>query len=119
MEGTFTVGEPITEEEALARAAEMRLHPNSPSDPSAIIDSRRKEADMAQLIVRNLDDDLVARLKRWAAELGCSAEEAHREILRRALRDDDAFAQRLLEIPDVGLDTDFERPREMPRDVEL
>ncbi|MEM9035378.1 MAG: DNA-binding protein [Actinomycetota bacterium] len=74
---------------------------------------------MAQLIVRNLDDDLVARLKRWAAELGCSAEEAHREILRRALRDDDAFAHRLRQIPDVGEDLDFERQRDLPRDVEL
>ncbi|MEM8905406.1 MAG: DNA-binding protein [Actinomycetota bacterium] len=74
---------------------------------------------MAQLIVRNLDPDLVARLKRRAAELGCSAEEAHRQILRRALRDDDAFARRLREIPDVGDDADFERQRELPRELDL
>ncbi|MEM9033832.1 MAG: DNA-binding protein [Actinomycetota bacterium] len=70
--------------------------------------------------MRNLDDDLVARLRRRAAELGCSAEEAHREILRRALRDDnDAFARRLREIPDVGVGADFERHGDLPRDVEL
>ena len=71
------------------------------------------------MIVRNLDTDHVDRLKRRAAELGCSAEEAHRQILRRALRDDDAFARRLREIPDVGDDADFERQRELPRELDL
>jgi plasmid stability protein len=40
---------------------------------------------MAQLIVRNLDDELVARLRLRAAEHGRSAEAEHREILREAL----------------------------------
>jgi antitoxin FitA len=40
---------------------------------------------MAQLIVRNLDPELVARLKLRAAEHGHSAEAEHREILRQAL----------------------------------
>ena len=40
---------------------------------------------MAQLIVGNLDDELVARLKLRAAEHGRSAEAEHREILREAL----------------------------------
>jgi plasmid stability protein len=40
---------------------------------------------MARLIVRNLDDGLVARLKIRAAEHGRSAEAEHREILRTAL----------------------------------
>jgi plasmid stability protein len=40
---------------------------------------------MAQLIVRNLDDELVARLKLHAAEHGRSAEAEHREILGKAL----------------------------------
>ena len=40
---------------------------------------------MAQLIVRNLDDGLVVRLKLRAAEHGRSAEAEHREILREAL----------------------------------
>jgi plasmid stability protein len=37
------------------------------------------------LSVRNLDDDLIFRLKRRAARHGRSAEAEHREILRQAL----------------------------------
>jgi len=37
------------------------------------------------LHVRNLDDDLIARLKRRAARHGRSTEAEHREILRHAL----------------------------------
>ena len=37
------------------------------------------------LHVRNLDDDLIARLKRRAARHGRSTEAEHREILRQAL----------------------------------
>jgi antitoxin FitA len=37
------------------------------------------------LHVRNLDDELIARLKRRAARYGRSAEAEHREILRQAL----------------------------------
>jgi antitoxin FitA len=40
---------------------------------------------MAQLLVRNLDEELVAKLKLRAAEHGRSAEAEHREILRQAL----------------------------------
>jgi plasmid stability protein len=41
---------------------------------------------MAQsLHVRNLDDDLVVKLKRRAARHGRSAEAEHREILRQVL----------------------------------
>ena len=37
------------------------------------------------LHVRNLDDDLIARLKRRAARHGRSTEAEHREILRQVL----------------------------------
>lgn len=40
------------------------------------------------LHVRNLDDDLIARLKRRAARHGRSTEAEHREILRQALAAD-------------------------------
>jgi plasmid stability protein len=40
------------------------------------------------LHVRNLDDDLIACLKRRAARHGRSTEAEHREILRQALADD-------------------------------
>lgn len=40
---------------------------------------------MASLHVRNVDDELIVRLKRRAARHGRSAEAEHREILKRAL----------------------------------
>jgi plasmid stability protein len=41
------------------------------------------------LLVRNVEEEIVARLKRRAARHGRSAEAEHREILRRALSLDD------------------------------
>jgi len=73
---------------------------------------------MAQLIVRNLEEDLVARLKERAADHGISAEEEHRRILRRVLRSE-GLAERLLSMPDIGDDDDFSRQQTPPRDVEL
>jgi len=40
---------------------------------------------MAQLVVRNLDDDVKAKLRRRAAAHGCSMEEEVRAILRAAV----------------------------------
>ena len=45
---------------------------------------------MATLTVRNLDDDIVRRLRIRAAEHGRSAEAEHREILRLVLIGDEA-----------------------------
>jgi plasmid stability protein len=45
---------------------------------------------VAQLLVRQLDDDLKARLKRRAARHGLSMEEEARRILRQALEDEGA-----------------------------
>ncbi len=45
---------------------------------------------MAQLLVRNLEDELVRDLKKRAGEHGVSVEEEHRRILREALRADAA-----------------------------
>lgn len=50
---------------------------------------------MATLTVRNLEDDLVRRLRIRAAEHGRSAEAEHREILREALVQSDQQARRL------------------------
>ena len=44
---------------------------------------------MAQLIVRNLEEDVKARLQRRAPRHGRSMEEEVRDILRNVLRDDD------------------------------
>jgi plasmid stability protein len=49
---------------------------------------------MATLTVRNLDEDLVRRLRIRAAEHGRSAEAEHREILRQSLRGDEEWAER-------------------------
>lgn len=77
---------------------------------------------MAQLIVRNLDPELVQRLKERAARNGRSAEAEHREILRAALTDTEripTFKELLLQMPDVGEDEDFARQIDYPRDVDL
>jgi len=42
---------------------------------------------MAQLLVRNLEDDVKERLQRRAKKHGCSLEELVRDILRNAAND--------------------------------
>jgi antitoxin FitA len=44
---------------------------------------------VAQILIRQLDDDLKAKLQRRAKEHGRSTEEEVREILRNAVRDQD------------------------------
>jgi plasmid stability protein len=82
----------------------------------AIIDS------MAQLIVRNLDPQIVARLRRRAAQNGRSVEAEHREILREALlgaRGRATFKDHLFAMPEAGADEDFVRIPGKPRKVTL
>lgn len=66
---------------------------------------------MAQLVVRNLDDDVVRRLKLRAAAAGRSAEEEHRQILQTVLTGPKCrpLAEVLAAIPDVGTDDDFQQ----------
>jgi plasmid stability protein len=66
---------------------------------------------MAQLMVRNLADELVRTLKQRAAKHNRSAEQEHREILRAALRGPRrrTLAEVLAAIPNVGRDEDFSR----------
>ena len=66
---------------------------------------------MSQLLVRDIDPEIIQALKRRAAARGHSAEAEHREILRQALfgTPRKSFAEVLAEMPDVGLDSDFER----------
>lgn len=84
-------------------------------DGSAIIDS------MAQLIVRNIEDEVVEALRLRAARHGRSAEAEHREILREALlkRPQRSLKQHLLAMPDVGTDEDFARRSNRSRRVDL
>ena len=72
---------------------------------------------MPQLIVRNLEETVVRRLKKRAGEHGVSMEEEHRRILREALAPDGkkaiSFKEFLVSMPDVGDDSIFERDRSL------
>ncbi len=66
---------------------------------------------MANLMVRNVDEAVVKALKARAGKRGSSAEAEHRRILAQALRKPrkKTFAQVLVQIPNVGKDSDFKR----------
>lgn len=66
---------------------------------------------MAQLVVRNLPEDLVKSLKQRAARNNRSAEQEHREILQAALQGPRkrSLAEVLASMPNVGRDEDFAR----------
>ena len=75
---------------------------------------------MANLVVRNIDEEVVRALKARAGLEGISAEAEHRKILRAALLGPGkkSFAEALRSIPAVGNDTDFARLEdESPNDV--
>ena len=83
--------------------------------PYDIIDINR---NMAQLIVRELEESVVRALKLRAAQKGISAEAEHRAILREALlrRSGRSFKEALLAMPNVGTDDDFAIDRDLDRD---
>jgi plasmid stability protein len=66
---------------------------------------------MAQLLVRDLPEEVVRALKQRAAKSNRSAEQEHREILRAALQGPrrKRLADVLAAIPGVGEDADFAR----------
>lgn len=76
---------------------------------------------MAQLIVRNIEEEVVEALKRRAARHGRSAEAEHRELLRKALLQppEKSLKDHLLGMPEAGDDRDFEPPRTPARRVDL
>jgi antitoxin FitA len=67
--------------------------------------------NMANLVVRNIDDDIVKALKARAGMHGHSAEAEHRLILESALQQPKkkSFSEAIRSIPNVGSDSDFER----------
>src|ERR1700685_4055207 len=69
------------------------------------------KAELADLLVRGVDDELVRALKERAGAHGRSAEAEHREILAAALTRPRrrSFAEVLASMPEVGADADFER----------
>ena len=78
---------------------------------------------MPQLIVRQIEEKVVRRLKERAGLHGISMEEEHRRILRGALLGQSpkklSFKEFLLEMPDLGADNLFERKRDLGRRVKL
>lgn len=70
---------------------------------------------MANLVVRNIDDEIVKALKEKAGLSGHSAEAEHRIILAQALLrpKKKLFTEILMNMPNVGRDTDFERLQEV------
>jgi len=75
-----------------------------------------------QLVVRKLEPEVVAALRRRSALRGHSMEAEHREILRAALRPTArraSFKEWLLAVPSVGTDADFARNRRRPRRARL
>jgi plasmid stability protein len=77
---------------------------------------------VAQLVVRKLEESVVAALRERAARRRRSMEAEHREILRAALRRGRGtrpLKELLLRMPAVGQDSDFARPKAKPRRVSL
>ena len=76
---------------------------------------------MAQLLVRDIDDSLVYKLKRRAVEHGISAEEEHRRILREVLSRPNGGKPSLIEFltsPDGEANPQVALELERSRDVE-
>jgi plasmid stability protein len=81
------------------------------SDGSSALAPPASGKNVAQLVVRNLPDDIVRALKQRAARNNRSAEQEHREILLAALRGPRRrpLADVLASMPNVGRDEDFAR----------
>jgi plasmid stability protein len=78
---------------------------------------------MPQLIVRQIEEKVVKKLKEQAGLHGVSMEEEHRRVLREALlgspRKRRSFREYLRRMPDVEPDELFERVRYPDRQVDL
>jgi plasmid stability protein len=73
---------------------------------------------MAQLVVRQIEDSTVQKLRERAAKAGVSMEEEHRRILRAAIhgaRAAKSFKEHLLSIPPGGDRDLFQRKRTTSR----
>lgn len=74
---------------------------------------------MAQILIRQLDDDVKAKLQRRARQHGRSTEEEVREILRNSVRDEERGPIRLgsrisARFAKIGLDDDIAELRGQP-----
>ena len=81
--------------------------------------------NMAELVVRNVETAIVARLQQRADMHRRSIEEEHRAILRDVLLESDqetpamTFESYLRRMPNVGADADFSRIEGSMGDVKL
>lgn len=66
------------------------------------------ERNLAQLVVRNLEDDVKTRLQQRAKRHGCSLEELARDILRDAAKDKRPTGGLGSEIAALFKDLDFD-----------
>ena len=76
---------------------------------------------MAQLLVRNLEDTLIRKLKRRAAAHGVSAEEEHRRILHEVLSRPAEEKPTLIEFllgPESEISPDVELDLSRSREIE-
>jgi plasmid stability protein len=74
---------------------------------------------MAQILIRQLEEDVKAKLQRRARRHGRSTEEEVRDILRHAVRDEDRTPARLgsriaARFAKIGLDEDIAELRGQP-----
>ena len=78
---------------------------------------------MPQLLVRQVEEKVVRKLKQQAGHHGVSMEEEHRRVLREALLGKTlrrpSFKEALLAMPNVGEDEDFARGAQIERVVAL
>jgi plasmid stability protein len=78
---------------------------------------------MPQLIVRQIEEQIVRKLKQQAGAHGVSMEAEHRRILRESLlgkgRRRTSFKEALRAMPDVGDDADFARGPQLERPIGL
>ena len=76
---------------------------------------------MGQLLVRNVDIQVISRLKARAARNGRSVEAEHRALLSASLVEEPlgpTFKEFLFAMPDVGDDDDFARSEDGPRAID-
>ena len=77
---------------------------------------------MPQILIRQLDDAIVRKLRAKAAAEGVSAEEEARRILRRSLIGEVPempMLEFLRTMPDANDDAIFDRPKHRQRKIEL
>jgi plasmid stability protein len=82
----------------------------------------KERREMADLVVRNLDQRIVDALKQRAARHRRSAEAEHRAILEEVLLGmpkKRSFAEALASMPNVGQHEDFERLEDADQDAHV